>query len=73
MNLLMDSFWMGFAAGVMVGGMLGLLLAGLLRHASDAEIRLDRHLEELDEFERSMADEKAQKIDPFRPVGGRKK
>ena len=76
MNILMDSFWMGFAAGVMVGGFFGLLAAGLAHYGSepsDAEERLDRHLEELDEFERSMADEKAQKIDPFRPVGGIKK
>ena len=73
MNLLMDSFWMGFAFGGAIGGILGALAAGLAHYGSDAEERLDRHLEELDEFERSMADEKAQKIDPFRPAGGRKK
>ena len=73
MNLLMDSFWLGFAAGVTVSALFGALAMGLARGGSDAEERLDRHLEELDEFERSMADGKAQKIDPFRPVGGRKK
>ena len=53
MNLLMDSFWFGFVLGMMAGGFLGLLLAGLLRYASDAEVRLAHHVREsdkLDEF-----------------------
>ena len=48
MNLLMDSFWYGFVFGMMAGGFLGLLLAGLLRYASDAEVRMIKHVRESD-------------------------
>ena len=46
-----EIFWLGFAAGMFVGGFLGLLLAGLLRMASDAEIRMIHHVRESDEHE----------------------
>ena len=57
MSLLMDSFWMGFAAGAVIGGIFGALAAGLAHYASDPsdlEERMDRHLEELDEFEEKL-------------------
>ena len=46
-----EIFWQGFASGVLVGGLLGLLLAGLLRQASDLEIRMAHHVREKDEHE----------------------
>ena len=38
-----------FILGVCLGGFLGLLLAGLLRHASDLELRMAHHVREGDE------------------------
>ena len=46
-----ELFWMGFAAGVLLGGFLGLLLAGLLRMSSDLELRMAHHVRENDEHE----------------------
>ena len=57
MNILMDSFWLGFAAGTAIGGIFGAVAAGLAHYSSDPsdlEERLDRHLEELDEFEEKL-------------------
>ena len=57
MSILMNSFWMGFAAGVTVSALFCALALGLAHSSSDAsdlEERLDRHLEELDEFEEKL-------------------
>ena len=46
-----ELFWMGFAAGVLLGGFLGLVLAGLLRMSSDLELRMAHHVRNSDEHE----------------------
>ena len=45
----MDSFWIGFISGSCFGFFIGLLLAGLLRHASDLELRMAHHVRKTDE------------------------
>ncbi len=51
MTPLMDSFWIGLVIGCCFGFFFGLLLAGLLRHASDLELRMAHHVREADEHE----------------------
>jgi len=46
-----EIFWLGFASGMLVGGLLGLLLAGLLRMSSDLEVRMAHHVRDSDEHE----------------------
>ena len=46
-----EIFWLGFFSGMLVGGLLGLLLAGLLRMSSDLELRMAHHVRENDEHE----------------------
>ena len=44
----MSEFWLGLALGACFGFFMGLLLAGLLRCASDAELRLAHHVRQKD-------------------------
>jgi len=59
-----ELFWMGFAAGVLLGGFLGLVLAGLLRMSSDLELRMAHHVRNSDEHE----DLKLDDHDPYRVI-----